>query len=103
MAFATTCNRCKNEYYGNSCPYCAGYSAGISDAYNGSNTSRNTCNPYNNSKTYESYNKSKGNSPKSNVTAQQQSENTANCWQGYNDARKSASGTEASSATNSSN
>ena len=84
MAFASgTCKRCLRSYYGNTCPYCAGYSAGVSDFYSGNNSSSTVCTPYGNSDA--GYTKGSGSS------SQQQTESKANCYEGYAQGRKDAS------------
>ena len=82
-----TCARCGRKYYGITCPYCAGYSAGIRDSYSGENSSSTTCNIYAETKS------------KNPTSTQRQERNieTADCYTGYNDARKSASNTTTSS------
>lgn len=92
MAFAeATCARCGRTYYGNSCSYCAGYSAGMSDFYKNTvgGSADKTCKPYGTSST------SAGNvgnlgQEQGNQT-QMRNVNQANCYDGYNQAMKDAS------------
>ena len=79
IAFASSiCSRCGTEYYGATCPYCKGYSLGIQDKYNGTNSSNN-CKK-------GAYEDSSEHNP--STQRKQTVEGRANCYEGYDDARQ---------------
>lgn len=80
IAFATTCNKCGTEYYGSSCPYCKGYSLGIEDKYNGSNSSKE-CND-------GDYYSKQSRMNDGLLKNKERHESRANCYEGYDDARE---------------